>query len=110
MESDTTGNLVQSKVEPWITVWPKVPVSIEPLSGLEIFAAQQVQSKTSLRVKFRWRPGIVTTMRLRHVFTTPESGEQFFNIDSILPDVTGMNELVLMCTRRDAEGFRTENG
>lgn len=106
---DTTGSMVVNKANPWSTVWKNVPASIESSSGSELFAAQQVQSKSSVKISFRWRPGIVTTMRLRHVLGKPEIGEEFFNIDAILPDETNRRETSLMCTRRDADGFRSEN-
>lgn len=106
---DTTGNMVVNKAQPWITVWSGVPAAIETSNGTEFFAAQQIQSKGTVSVSFRWRPGIMTTMRLRHALGLPATGEEFFNIDAIVPDDTNRKEVVLMCTRRDADGFRSEN-
>jgi SPP1 family predicted phage head-tail adaptor len=44
------------------TVW----AAIEPLSGREFFAAQQVQSETTGKITIRYIPGITADMRILH--------------------------------------------
>ncbi len=63
--------------------------SVEALHGREFFAAAQVQSEVTHKVRIRHRDGITPAMRILH-------GERTLQIEAILPDVRG-SELVLMC-------------
>lgn len=91
--------------ETWLEVWG----AVEPLTPREIFAAAQVQSDITTRVRIRYRPGITAKMR---VAWQREAGSpsimEYFDIEGppIEPN-TVRDELWLMCRRRDAEGFRT---
>jgi SPP1 family predicted phage head-tail adaptor len=59
---DTFGGLSPQ----WRPVATNVPASIEPLKGKELFNAQQVQSEVLLRIRIRYRPGIVPAMRVKY--------------------------------------------
>ncbi|KPB64253.1 Head-tail adaptor [Pseudomonas amygdali pv. myricae] len=48
----------------WITIWDKVPASVEPLSSRDLIAAQAAQSDASARIVVRYRAGLLPTMRI----------------------------------------------
>ncbi len=84
--------------------------SVEPLSPSEYFAAAQVQSETSVRIRIRYRPGITSTMRVRQLVSRGSSPSQYryFSIEGEPLSVLGRDrEIHLMCKLREAEGFRT---
>ena len=57
-ELDSDGAAVESW-EPAFVLNPRMPCSVTPMSGRELIAARAVQSKVSVRVVVRFRPGIV---------------------------------------------------
>lgn len=65
--------------------------SIEPLSGREYFAAQQVQSTVSHKMQMRYQPGIQPFHQIKW-------GERTFNIDAILNDSERNVTLTIYCT------------
>lgn len=92
--------------EDWlVNIW----ASIEPLSPAEFFAAAQVASEQTLRIRIRYRPGITAQMRIRHqVGGGSPTNYVYFDIEGEPLDVFGRRrEIHLMCKRRQAEGFRT---
>lgn len=82
--------------------------SIEALSGRELFAAQQVQSEVSTRIRIGFRPGVKETMRVLHTIDhgSPEEVD-VYDIQAVLPDRTGRREVQLLCVKRGADGFRS---
>lgn len=56
-------NSVGEEEEKWIDVI-KVWASIEPLSGKELFQAQQVYAEVSTRIKIWYQPSITPDMRI----------------------------------------------
>ncbi|MGQ3824202.1 phage head closure protein [Pseudomonas alliivorans] len=48
----------------WVTIWDKVPASVEPLSSRDLIAAQAAQSDASARIVVRYRAGVLPTMRI----------------------------------------------
>lgn len=87
-----------------VTTWRKVAetrASIEPLTGRELFAAQQVHSEVNTRINIRWRPDVNETLRLRTV-----GFQELYGILAVLPDKTGRREINLLCVKRTAEGWR----
>lgn len=48
----------------WITVYPDVPCSINPLSVRDFLQAQSMQSEVTVRISFRWLDGLTSDMRL----------------------------------------------
>lgn len=66
-------------VETWTTM-ATVWVSIEPLEGREYFAARQVNAEVTGRIRMRYLPGVLPSMRVLY-------GTRTFNILSIInPD------------------------
>jgi len=76
-------------VETWqdvATVW----AAVEPLSGREYFAAEQVQARVTTRITIRYRAGIEPTMRVLW------SGKTY-NIRAVIDTEGRHEELQLMC-------------
>lgn len=70
----------------WATVW----ASVEPLQGREFFAAQALQSQTTVRIRMRYRPGVTSVMRVLW-------GGQIYDIESVIEPQSRRHELQLMC-------------
>ena len=88
----------------------RVRAKITPLSGREFFAAQQVQSEASVRISIRWRKDVDETCRIRHETDHSVSPALYDEYDIVGPpladDKTGRRELMMMCSKRTAEGWR----
>lgn len=83
--------------------------AIRDLTGRELFAAQQVQSQVDSEVRMHWRPDVDETCRLVHV-VDPDSPTivSVYDIVAVMSDMkTGRRELVMMCVKRTAEGWRS---
>lgn len=77
----------------WTEIAANVPAAVEPLSGREWIAANQVQSLVSARVTVRYRPDLDISMRVRH-------GGDTYRLVAILPDAnSGREWLTLMAER-----------
>lgn len=75
----------------WVTFLSGIRASVEPGSGREFFAAQQVNSELTHLVKMRYRVGIKSEMRIKF-------GNRYFDIKESPKDVKEANrELHLMC-------------
>ena len=68
-----------------ITVWG----ALEAMRGSEYFAAKQIQSSVTQRIRIRYMDGINPEMRVLH-------GTTVYNIAAVLPD-NRRTEIVLMC-------------
>lgn len=62
-QDQQTGEMVPG---PWTTVWEKCPAAIEPISTREFVDAKAQQSEFTARIIIRYRPGVVSTMRVLH--------------------------------------------
>jgi len=69
------------------TVW----AAIEPLTGREFFAQQQVQSEITVRIRIRYRDDIVSGMKA-------EYGDKTYVIQNIIDKEEKHQELQLMCS------------
>ena len=67
------------------TVW----ASLEAMRGSEYFAAKQIQSSVTQRIRIRYMDGIKPEMLVLH-------GSTVYNIAAVLPD-NRRTEIVLMC-------------
>ena len=74
------------------TVWG----SIEPLSGNELFAQQQVQSETRVRIVLRYYDGLDTTWRISH-------GGKYYNILEVIDRDVRNYQLTLLCRQGVSE-------
>jgi SPP1 family predicted phage head-tail adaptor len=77
-----------------VKTWAQLGIhwaSVEPLTGQETFAAQQEGAKVDVRIRLRYEPGIVPTLRVRH-------GARIYDVTAVL-DLEGRHrELHLMAT------------
>lgn len=64
--------------------------AVEPLSGRELFLAQQVQADVTHRVGLRFTPDVTPKMRVLF-------GERVLNIESVLDSTESGFELELLC-------------
>jgi len=78
-----------AETETWSDV-AQVWASIEPLSGREYFAAQQINAQISTKVTIRYRAGIKPTMRVLF-------GNRVYGILSVINTGEKNRELILMC-------------
>jgi SPP1 family predicted phage head-tail adaptor len=78
--------------EDWASYATDVWAAVEPLSGRELFAAQQFESEVTTRVRIRYRSGITAAMRV--VFESRN-----YNIRYILDPDERHIELHLLCTQ-----------
>ena len=88
-EIDSEGN----STETWTDAFDgqEISAAIEPLSGRELLAAQQVHSRVTTRITVRYRPGILPEMRVVHRST-------YYNIEAVIPDAeTGYRHCTLLC-------------
>jgi SPP1 family predicted phage head-tail adaptor len=88
-QQSSTQDGYGEQVNTWndlITVW----ASVEPLKGREHFAAQQVKTETTTRIKMRYRAGIVSKMRVAY-------GSKTYDIMSVIDLEERHIELHLMC-------------
>jgi SPP1 family predicted phage head-tail adaptor len=83
--------------------------SVEPLSGREYLAAQQIQADTSHRITIRWRDDIEAATRIRRSVTV--SGRRRWEVyDVVAPladPIINRRWISLMCVKRESEGWRS---
>lgn len=93
---DSAGGITES----WSDFAKNVNAAIDTVTGRESIYSQQIAAKYSSEISIRWRPGIDATMRVLH-------GRIVYNIEGVIPDSdTGRKIITLLCSRRDADGFR----
>jgi SPP1 family predicted phage head-tail adaptor len=75
------------------TVW----AAVEPISGREFWAQQQVQSEITARIRIRYRNDVASGMRVVY-------GSRYYAIKSVIDPQEYHQELQLMCSEgvRDA--------
>lgn len=98
---------ITEQYEPWlVNIWAEV----REQGPVARWAAQQVQSSITTKIRIRYRPGITAKMRVRweHGEGGSPTRVELFAIEGPPIPVEGRtNEIWLMCVRRDAEGWRT---
>jgi len=82
--------------ETWATV-ATVWASVEPLSGRELLAAQQVQGETTHRVRMRYMAGVTTSSRV--LFNLRP-----FDVRSVINKNEAGAFLELLCTEGPTNG------
>ena len=82
--------------ETWATV-ASVWASVEPLSGRELLAAQQVQGETTHRIRMRYQSGVTTSSRL--LFNLRP-----FDVRSVINKNESGAFLELLCTEGPTNG------
>lgn len=82
----------------WTMVASGVPAEITDMSARELFAAQAVQSKASVRIKLRAWDGLMARMRVIHRTT-------IYDIEGIVHDPDSrVRYVTLMCSAGINEG------
>src|SRR5688572_19516767 len=85
--------------------------SIRALSGRELWAAQQVQAEVTTEIRMRWGDDIDATTRILHYVGDLDDSPRLVDVYDVTvpnPDAkTGRRELVLLCVKRQAEGWRS---
>lgn len=77
----------------------RMPCSIEFLQGRELLAAQALASKVTCRIRTRYRPGFVASLRA----VAPDGA--VYDIEAVLPDAaTSRHEVVLLASIGVNEG------
>lgn len=92
--------VAQNGIGEAVTTWAKLAsvwASIEPIQGKEFWAQQQVQSEVTVRVRIRYRPGILPSMRLLY-------GQRVLVIESIINPHEKNEHLQLMCSEGVSDG------
>ncbi len=74
----------------WVTRWERCPARVAPLSTRDLVAAQAGQSEATGRMIIRYRPGVVSAMRIVYrdeVYSIegppledPESGREYLTL------------------------------
>ena len=91
-ESQRDANLqVIPNWVPVVTLWARV----EPVSGRELFASNQVQADVTHRVVMR--PEVSVTAKMRLIWLTGPTGGNVLNVVTVLPTVGIANSLDLLC-------------
>lgn len=99
----------EGEVVPGWTDLAEVWGSIEPVSGREYFAAQQVNAEVTTRIVIRHLTGVNAAGRVLHQTNPGNSPATYdtYDIISALEDpVIGKRWITLLCVRRMSEGFR----
>lgn len=85
MTQDDWGGVIYAWSH-WAHVW----ASVEPLQGREFFAAQALQSQTTVRIRMRYRPGVTSQMRVLF-------DGRIYDIESVIEPQSRRHALQLMC-------------
>ena len=91
-DTGTTRGTYNNPIENWqplVTVW----AAVEPLSGRELYAAQQVMEQVSHRIRIRYRPDITLTGKLRG-----KLGIRLLNIHTVIDKEEAHIELEMLAT------------
>lgn len=88
-----------------VNIWAEVL----PLTTRETWQAQQVAATSTHRIRIRYRPGITARHRVKWTRAGGSPTDaQYFDLDGDPLDQKGRRiELHLICTAREAEGFRS---
>lgn len=83
--------------------------SIEPMSGREFVAAQQINSEITTRIVIRWRKGIEATTRVTHEldYDSPPGLEVYDVVAPLEDPIVNRRWITLLCIKRASEGFRS---
>lgn len=93
-----TKDVLQGEVVTW-SAQDYRRCSIEPLNGREFFAAQTESTEVSVRIRFRYEAGILSTAkRLKNNAVSPAV---VYDIQSVINPGNENRELICMCVVRD---------
>lgn len=75
------------------TTWSDVATlwaAVEPIRGREFFAASQVNSEVTTRIRMRWRSGVTAAMRVSF-------DSRIYDIQAVIVPSEVHDEMQLMC-------------
>jgi SPP1 family predicted phage head-tail adaptor len=99
-EADTFG----ASAALWVDFAPETHVEIEPLTGTELFRAQQVNPEIEFRIRMLYRAGVEPEMRFVH----GGDGGDVYEVVSVVDVDLRHRNLELLCKRvRDATASLT---
>lgn len=75
------------------TVW----AAVEPLKGREYFQAREIHAENTVRIRIRYRSGIIPSMRVIY-------GDRTLYIQSVIDPEECHRELQLMCVENQPPG------
>lgn len=84
--------------------------SIEDIVSREIPQGAQVQAQGTTRIRMRWRNDVDETCRIRHVtsYDSPMTEDLYDIAGPPMSDMkTNRREMILLCTKRRADGWRS---
>ena len=86
-----------------------VRFAIDDWKSPEAYNAEQLNGMITTRIRIRWRPGIVSGMRLVYCTNPGQSPPifEYYEITGPTRDISLRVEIQLNCIKRDAAGFRT---
>lgn len=87
LEEDDWGGTIEAWA-PLFDAW----AAVEPLAGREFIAADAAQSEVTARIRLRYRPGLLPTMRIKH-------GADVYGIEAVIHIKSAQREVQLMCKR-----------
>ena len=82
---DTHGQAVTTWTDV-ATVW----AAVEPIRGREFFAAAQINSEVTTRIRIRWRSGVTAAMRVSF-------DSRIYDIQAVIVPTEVHDEMQLMC-------------
>jgi SPP1 family predicted phage head-tail adaptor len=93
-------------VETWAPLagFTRIFAEVLPDRAGEFFAARQIQATRNAMVRLYYQPGITEKMRLVH--HVREDLDEYYDIAGVVSFQSRQRELRLMCTWREAEGYR----
>lgn len=82
-----------------------LPAQVTDIRGQEFFAASQLQSSVSSRIRIRYDSRVRVGMGVKFVEDVDVTRQ--FEIQNILRSDTSRREMQLMCIERQSDGFRS---
>ena len=94
----TTKDAIGGEVETWTTTYTR-DCSIEPVNGKEFYAAQTESADTSVRIRFRYQSGLLSTTK--RLVDNRVSPQVIYDIESVIDPGNEHRELIAMCVLRN---------
>lgn len=92
-----TRDAFAGETDSWVSVATNIAANIDPLSGRELYSAQQSHSEATVRIRIRYRAGVEAAQRV--IFR-----EQPYSILYVINTNMRNEELQLMCSIGVNEG------
>lgn len=108
VETQRPSGSVEVAYEPWLE---RIAAAVQPITGQERWLQTQVASESTARIRIRYRDGLTARMRVRHhVDPGSPTLDDIYDVEAVIAPDGRRVEIQLLCRKRDAEGFRSDNG